>query len=269
MHAAGEIVVKVTGGGNNAMLRAYSGSQRGATAFFRNRPLLETLGDLLRDHPGPELRVLFHAASIGAEPYSFVMHAILSGLIRRFALRISATDINPEFLSYAEAAVYPEAVLSSLAPAERSFFEPAESGTVRVRSDVRERVTFLPARSFVDATFADSFDLVFVLNALTYVTPQQQHEALLRISAYNTDLLVMSAFHPDTVREDLDAAGYVPVKDRIGQIHDSWGGRIRHGKPALPGSPQYSWTVPPFVDTPGGEYRFGSIFRKCGVAGSV
>ncbi len=245
-----------------AMLRVYSGAQKGATAFFRNRPLLQTLDELLRSNRAPTLRVLFHAASIGAEPYSFVIHGMLSGLSERVILQVHATDINAEFLAHARAGFYPAAAIETLTPAERAFFEPIDAATVRVCERVRKRVSFLPPCSFVDADFPQSFDLVFVLNALTYVTPAQQHEALLRIAGYNSEWLVMAAFHPDSVRGDLQAAGYVAVPDRIADIHNGWDERIRDADLPPPDSPDYSWVIPPFAAVPGHEYRFGSIFRK-------
>jgi chemotaxis methyl-accepting protein methylase len=59
------------------MIRVYSGDSKGATAFFRNRTLLETIARLLHDQ---RYRVLFHACSVGAEPYSFAIYCRLRGV---------------------------------------------------------------------------------------------------------------------------------------------------------------------------------------------
>jgi chemotaxis methyl-accepting protein methylase len=84
------------------MLRVYDAAQKGATAFFRNRPLLATIDELLREKPGHEpLRILFHASSIGAEVYSFVIHSMISGLAIERDLQVFATDLNPNFLNFA------------------------------------------------------------------------------------------------------------------------------------------------------------------------
>jgi chemotaxis methyl-accepting protein methylase len=66
------------------MIRVYSGNNKGATAFFRNRPLLKTLSGLLA---GQSPSVLFHAASIGAEPYTFAVHCRMYGRAHNSSFR--------------------------------------------------------------------------------------------------------------------------------------------------------------------------------------
>ncbi len=246
------------------MLRVYDGAQKGATAFFRNRPLLETLMELLEQRQGRPLRILFHAGSIGAEVYSFVVYALRTGLADRCPMEIYTTDLNPQFLRFAEEACYPAEVLNSFSEEERNWFERVEDGVVRPVEAVRRRVWFLPACSFVDAVPPEGevFDVVFILNALTYVTPDQQAECLQNVARYNTDLLVACAFHPDTIRRDLLANGYVPITTRIAEIHNSWTERIRSGELPPPESPDYSWVIPPFSEVPEFEFRFCSIFQR-------
>lgn len=247
---------------DKAMLRVYAGAQKGATAFFRNRPLLEVVCARLHALPSPRLRVLFHAASIGAEVYSFVIHALLDGLADDKTLEVCATDLNADFLAHARRAVYPAEVTARMTSAQRACFEPAGDGLVRPIDEVRRRVRFLPACSFVDASFDDAFDAVFILNAITYVGPDEQARCLQRVAGYTRSLLVACAFHPDTIERDLRANGFVPVTERIGEIHDAWTERIRtHDLPA-PGTPDYSWVIPPFSEVPGFEYRYGSVFRR-------
>ena len=247
-----------------AMLRVYDGAQKGATAFFRNRPLLETLMALLEQHQGKPLRILFHAGSIGAEVYSFVVYALRTGLVDRCPMEIYTTDLNPQFLQFAEEASYPAEVLDSFTDEERVWFERVDTGIVRPVEVVRRRVWFLPACSFVDAVPPEGevFDVVFILNALTYVTPDQQTECLRNVARYNTDLLVACAFHPDTIRSDLLTNGYEPVTTRIAEIHNSWTERIRTEALPAPESPDYSWVIPPYSEVPEHEFRFCSIFRK-------
>ena len=74
----------------------------GVTDFFRNKAFLETLADLLRDLDRP--RVLFHACSVGAEPYSF---AIVWSERIGTPIEIEATDIEPEFLKLALSLEHP------------------------------------------------------------------------------------------------------------------------------------------------------------------
>ncbi len=254
---------------NPVMLRVYDSDKIGSTAFFRNRPLLDTLAALFRASGKDTLDVLFHACSIGAEPYSLAAYAAMIGLDTHLRLNIHATDINPAFLAHAHQAVYPEGVLAGMSEAERACFEPHTAGTVRVHPDIAARVTFLPPASFVDFTPERHFDVVFVLNALTYVSAEQQATALRNIAGYNTWLLVTSAFHPDTIRTDILECGYAPVTDNIQAIHDAWVERIRHNMIARPGSPEYSWMLPPFAPVEDYRYKYCALFQKNGEAGKA
>jgi hypothetical protein len=169
------------------------GIYNGATAFFRNKPLLDTLTPLLTGNP----RVLFHAVSIGAEAYSFAIHCKRHGI----NATIHATDINERFLGYAKTHVPAEPMLP---------------------------VTFLPPMSFED-TPEDEYDFVFVNNAFTYVSPEVQSRAIANISTYNTGYLITTAFHQDTIRGDL--ISYMPILDNIEQIHNAWSDRLSKSHP--------------------------------------
>ncbi len=235
------------------MLRAYSGEHKGATAFFRNRPLLATLMDLLAG----EMTALFHASSIGPEVYSFAIYCRMRGL----DVRISATDINPDFLSYSRRARYPIEVLDTMTQNELAYFK-IEDRQVTPLDEIKEMVEFLPPLSFVDAQFREPFDLVFVTNAMTYTTEAEQAAAIDRIASYNTRFLIVSAFHPDSIEEDLTRNGYFPVLNNIPAIHNAWEERIREGFIPQRGTPEYSWVLPPFSQIEGWQYKYCSIFQK-------
>lgn len=251
------------------MLRVYDGRQIGATAFFRNRPLLDTLFAQFLASGRDTLNVLFHACSIGAEPYSMAAYAAMNGLDAHLQLNIHATDINPAFLAQARQAIYPQDVLADMSEAERACFEPHGEGSVRVRADIAARVNFLPPASFVDFTSEHIFDVVFVLNALTYVSAEQQTATLRNIAGYNSWLLVTSSFHPDSIRDDILECGYRPVTDNIQAIHEAWVGRVRHNTVAQPGTPEYSWMLPPFAPVEDYQYKFCALFQKNGDAGKA
>lgn len=250
------------------MLRVYSGEQKGATAFFRNRSLLRTLTHLLEtlaQHPPQRLRILFHSASIGAEAYSFAIWCQMHGLHRQFALEMLATDINSEFLDFARSARYPANVLQSMAAEERAYFEQVGENEVIPVETIRRMVGFLPAMSFLEP-MAPVCDVVMVLNALTYVSEMEQSLAIRRIADYNSRYLVITAFHPDTIEADLRQHSYVPVTDNIEAIHNDWHERIRPDVGATRGTAEYSWVLPPFTRVEGYEYKFCSIFEKEGHA---
>lgn len=262
-----ELASNIDSQSGKTMLRVYSGQQKGATAFFRNRPLLELVLARLRRAPRRRIKALFHAASIGAEPYSFAMAWWRRGLDRARPIDIFATDINPVFLEYARHATYPAEVLASCTEEERRGFEFAPEDSVRPVAAARAMVHVLPPCSFVEFVEADareSYDVVFLMNALTYVSEEEQAIALRRIAGYNHGMLVTTAFHPDTIRTDLIDNGYVPVTAEIEAIHNAWTERIRDGAAPERGSPEYSWVLPPFSRIENYEYKYCSVFRKQG-----
>jgi hypothetical protein len=206
---------------------------------------------------------LFHSASIGAEPYSFAIWCRMRGIDCQFALEISATDINSEFLDFPRSARYPLNVLETMTAEEKVYFEPAGEDEVTPVEEIRRMVGFLPAMSFLDP-IAEAFDVVLVLNALTYVSEVEQALAIQRIADYNTRYLVITAFHPDSIEADLGRHKYVPVMDNIEAIHNGWQERIQPEPAATRGTAEYSWVLPPFSRVSGYGYRFCSIFEKDG-----
>lgn len=244
------------------MLRVYSGESKGATSFFRNRPLLRALMRLCAGYPKRQIKVLFHAGSIGAEAYSFATYCRMFELQRTHEIQLFATDIDASFLEFARVARYPESILLPMTEQERTYFAAFGDGFVGPSDEVRGMVDFLPPISFVEAVSDETFDVVFVMNAMTYVTEPEQSVALRNIGSYNCRYLVATAFHPDTIESDLTRNGYVPVTANLEQIHDAWGERIRANDPPSHGSPEYSWVLPRFSKIPGYEFRFCAIFEK-------
>lgn len=246
------------------MIRAYNDGHKGATAFFRNRPFLAALFSALEPVCERRIKILLHACSVGAEPYSLALwwlHRVLPQWRGGLEIDIAATDIDSGFLAFARQGNYPEAVLAGMSAEEQSWFE-RQDGAVCVPPEARRLVRFLPPMSFVDADPGERFDAVLVMNALTYVSPAEQSAALSRCSAYVRHVLGVTAFHPDSVMTDLAGIGFVPYMDGHRQIHEAWGDRLAPG-PVDPGRPDYSWRLPPYdTSPPDYAYRYGAIFRR-------
>ena len=242
------------------MLRVYQGGNKGATAFFRNRPLLTTLLEELAALDRPRVSVLVHASSIGAEPYSLALwhqhrHA------GRFRLEIHATDINAHFLAMAQKGEYPADLARGLTIEEAGWFEQ-HGDLLRVPEATRQMVNFLPPMDFVRQRPEGQFDAVLILNALTYVTPAEQSLAIAGAAANSRAVLGLTAFHPDTLRADIDAVGFEPVMNNHQLIHDSWGDRLTD-RPIEPGSQEYSWRLPrQLPEIADARWRFASLFRR-------
>jgi hypothetical protein len=72
----------------------------------------------------------------------------------------------------------------------------------------------------------------------------------------------LTAFHPDSIRADIEDAGFVAVDRNQEAIHRGGGPRV---SPIVvpPDSADYSWRLPPFDPAvPDAPYRFGAIFKR-------
>lgn len=243
------------------MIRAYDGGCKGATAFFRNRPFLDQFFKLLSARCGQKCKVLVHACSIGAEPYSLAFWSLHRRKEYGVDLTIHATDVNAAFLGLAQQGVYPSGILDGMTPEERSWFEIGND-VVLVPERIRQMVKFLPPRSFVDSDLGETYDAVLIMNALTYVSQEQQRAAICHAAARTRHVLALTAFHPDTIRRDVEQVGFLPHPEGMEEIHAAWGDRLSN-YPIDPLSPEYSWKLPPFdCKAPDSEYRLCSLFAR-------
>lgn len=238
------------------MLRVYKDDRKGATAFFRNRPFLNTvLGLLQKETDTPS--TFFHACSIGAEPYSFAAFAKMMML----DVSIDATDIEPEFMAYAEKGVYPANVLRGMTTEEKYWFTKQKGNNVLLRDEIRRKVKFQPASS-VTQPIDKQYDAVFAMNVLTYLSPDDQTLAIVNMAKSARKFMCVTAFHPDQIKSDMEFAGFEPVEKNQEEIHNAWGDRIREGG-AEAGTPAYSWVIPPYnTDAPDYNWRYCAIFKR-------
>jgi len=241
-----------------ADLRPRSGKWIGTTAFFRNRVLLDALlADIARSEP-ERFEVLVHACSNGAEIYTFLIAWHLHPFLYRVPVTVSACDIAAEFLEMAGRAVYPSAILAEMTERERAFFLTDNANEVVVSKQLRDRVRFEAPSSFASFAPDRSWDLVILNNALIYVDAEAQSQTIARIATYNRRWLVTSGFHMATIAADLTRNCYVPILDRIEEIHAGWHYRVN---PNLP-EPRPDWALPPFSRIPDYEYRYCALFER-------
>ncbi|MFT7405933.1 CheR family methyltransferase [Zhongshania sp.] len=247
-------------------LRPTVGDAIGTTAFFRNRVLNETLLNELLISGRKHYSILFHACSIGAEVYSFLIQYLAGGFNEHFSLSCYATDKQQDFVTYADHAQFPQEILQGCTEAERQYFT-VHDGTVSLESRVKKNVEFLPAADFANFDSERSYDVVVLLNALVYVTAEMQAEVFDRVSSYNLGWIVSSGFHQATIKKDLQRNGYSPVETAMEEIHMSWSDRLRE-KPvpqeALPPNIFTDWSLPAFSEVPDYRYRYCALFSKDG-----
>jgi hypothetical protein len=245
------------------MLRAYNDGHKGATAFFRNRPFLETLFGALDLARKDRVRIFVHACSIGAEPYSLALWWLhqVQPAHPGVTLEIVATDIDPEFLHVAQQGCYPEQILSGMTEQERGWFL-RDGEAVVVPDAARALVRFVTPMNFVTDGPAEQFDVVLIMNALTYVTEQEQGTALFNAARYARRMLCITAFHPDSIRDDMERIGFSPCPINHREIHEAWVERL-FTEAVEPGHPDYSWRLPPYdISRVDYGYRFGVIFHR-------
>lgn len=243
-------------------IRPATDSAIGTTAFFRNRPLLYTLLEEMSRLGRDRFDVLFHACSVGAEVYSFIICYFLGGYANKFILRCHASDKEEKFLDIARQGTYPLDVLAGMTPEEAQYFDSSEK-SLQVQQRVRDAVDFLAPCDFTLDSPQKSYNIVFLLNALVYVPADRQAAALANIANYNSDILVTTAFHADSIKSDLVGGGYVPLLRNIEQIHESWLDRrvVTNGSEIRPGI-YAPWSLPAFSKVADYEYKYCAIFKK-------
>lgn len=243
-------------------LRAVTEGSIGTTAFFRNRVLFNTLLGKMKSDGQEHYNILFHACSVGAEVYSLLISYLTGGYDKHFTLALSATDREQEFLDYAMLGCYPKIVLSSMTAAEKFFFQVVNQNAT-IDHELRNKISFLPASNFIDYSSNDPFDVVFLLNALIYVPAELQAKTLDGIARYNEGLLVTTAFHADSIMEDLARNSYRPFLKNIKAIHEAWTDRriTVSGDELRPGI-FAKWSLPKFSQVDDFEFKYCAIFEK-------
>jgi two-component system CheB/CheR fusion protein len=162
------------------------------TEFFRDPEAFQALEhdvmprliDLGRDR-GRVLRLWSAGCATGEEAYS--MGLLLAGMLGRelpeWSIRIFATDVDEEAVSYARRGYYPLTVLRNL-PAEYKarFFEPADHG-LRIVKSLRQMIIFGQQDLSRGVPFP-RIDLVSCRNLLIYFKPELQ-QTVLDLFAYS------------------------------------------------------------------------------------
>lgn len=159
----------------------------GETYFFRDPQVLDALSGhvlagLVRARRGrdQQLRIWSAGCASGEEAYSLaiLLHQLLPDLAD-WRVTITATDINPQALQKAAAAIYGEWSFRAVPPAFKdAHFERRPDGRYALAPQIRNMVHFEYLNLVEDvypslATDTNAMDLVFCRNVLMYFTPAQ------------------------------------------------------------------------------------------------
>lgn len=158
--------------------------------FFRDiKPF-----DLFRDHVLPHLletrsakksfRIWCAAASSGQEPYSLVMTLLeQSTKLAGWKYEIIGTDISRNILKKAEDGVYSQFEVQRGMPITLlvKYFDQ-DGDKWRIKSNVRQPVTYKYFNLLDDPTPLGKFDVVFCRNVLIYFDQKTKGEVLSRVA---------------------------------------------------------------------------------------
>ena len=156
--------------------------------FFRDRELWEIMRKkilpFLAKNAPRAIKVWSAGCASGEEVYSF--RILWEGLRKSYTripdLRILATDMNPEYLDRARAAVYPRSSMREVPEAIRSAcFEKVAGGKYALRSWIKEGIVWQVHHLLSDPP-GTAFDLVFLRNnLLTYYTDDVKIPAMTKV----------------------------------------------------------------------------------------
>jgi two-component system CheB/CheR fusion protein len=158
------------------------------TRFFRDAEAFDQLAEsvippLLDPADGSEpIRVWVACCATGEEAYSLAM--LFAEAFRRLGrsrpVKIFATDVEAQYLDHAAAGLYPGTVAAELSRErlQQHFIERGDR--VAVRPEIRQMVIFARHNLIADPPFT-RMDLVSCRNALIYLQPEAQQQAMQRL----------------------------------------------------------------------------------------
>ncbi|HEY7590885.1 MAG TPA: chemotaxis protein CheB, partial [Candidatus Limnocylindrales bacterium] len=156
------------------------------TEFFRDAELFDHLREQLvpklveeaRGH-GRELRVWSAGCATGEEAYSLavLISDALGVELPDWTIRIFATDLDPDAISFARRGIYPASALAHVDPQTLQRHFTQTDGEYEVRKHLRTMTVFGQHDLGARAPFP-RIDLVLCRNVLIYFTPELQRRAL-------------------------------------------------------------------------------------------
>ena len=155
------------------------------TSFFREAHHFPILADHVKKRDRVE--IWCSAASTGEEPYSIAMTLCEAYGTLTPPAHIIATDIDTKVLNVGANGVYGMDRLNKLSPERaRKFFlrgKGAQEGQVRVRSELRDMITFKQLNLLAPSwPVSGPFDVIFCRNVMIYFDKPTQGKSLDRFA---------------------------------------------------------------------------------------
>jgi chemotaxis protein methyltransferase CheR len=162
------------------------------TLWFRDDYPFKLLGNSLLSKfsdKNKAFRIWSAACSSGQEAYSIAM-TILNFKKQqsnsfRAGIEIVGTDISDEMLQRCRAAEYDQLAISRGLPEQfkADFFEPADNGKLRLKSQVRALANFKSINLLDSYSSLGKFDIIYCRNVLIYFSPKVKKQILQKIAA--------------------------------------------------------------------------------------
>jgi chemotaxis protein methyltransferase CheR len=150
------------------------------------------------------LRIWSAGCSTGQEPYTIALSLLAAWPeLRRWDLKILATDIDTSVIAKAATAVYPDSELNGLSPERAQLFERLADGRVRVPPAISSLVSFKPLNLMAPWPMKGPFDAIFCRNVAIYFDKPTQSEVFARLG----EILAPGGFLYIGHSENLGAGG--------------------------------------------------------------
>ena len=174
--------------------------------FFReihHFRLLDRHMRALIDARATRIRFWSAACAAGQEPYSMAMLLARAGSAAAgIDARVLATDVDPDILEAAEAAVYPPEDIGHLPRFARAYLREGTDGRWTLSGPPRDLVRF-KRHNLVGEEWPmkGPFDAIFCRNMLIYLSPADQSTTIARLASYLRPGGILCLGHSETVRD--------------------------------------------------------------------
>lgn len=163
------------------------------TRFWREEHhfdhMLEEVGAMIARPPRhsldrrPRLRIWSAGCSTGQEPYSIALDLLARfPELKRWDLKVLATDVDTAVLARATRGVYPVSELAGLSPQRAALLESDGDTMVRASAAARAVVTFKPLNLIGPWPMRGTFDFVFCRNVTIYFDRETQAKVMARLA---------------------------------------------------------------------------------------
>jgi chemotaxis methyl-accepting protein methylase len=236
------------------------------TFFLRNRPELELIRSLADQKPqGSTLRIAVVACSNGAEVYSIVW--TIRSARPDLKLDVQAIDISEEILEIAKKGVYSlgenplvhSSILERLTNEEMAALFEKEKDQVQIKPWIAEGIHWRVGDAG-DANLAEccgTQDIVVANKFLCHMAPRDAERCLRSLAHLVTrgGYLFVSGVDLDVRTRVAIDLGWIPILERLGEIHD--------GDPSVRRDwPWRYWGLEPFDSKrPDFRTRYAAVFQ--------